>query len=242
MAINKIIYGGKTLIDLTSDTVEADKMLNGVTAHDKSGEIIEGTIPSKETKTYIPTTTDQTITAGQYLSGDQTIKGDANLVAEKIKSGTTIFNVTGTFTSDATATANEILIGKTAYKNGEKITGTMVNNGAKNGNISTKTGAYTIPQGYHDGGGKVTIASTEQAKLISENIRQGITILGVEGTMSGTEGASAQAKTVTPSADENPQVIMPDTSEGYNYLSQVTVMPIPYVETDNDYGTTITIG
>lgn len=240
MAINKVIYGGKTLIDLTSDTVESNKMLEGTTAHDKSGAVVEGSIPSKETKTYVPTTTDQVIENGQYLSGAQTIKGDVNLVAEKIKGGTTIFGVTGTFTNDATALATEILSGKTAYKSGEKITGTMVNNGAKNGTIANKTTAYTIPQGYHDGGGKVTIDANEQAKIIGENIRQGITILGVEGTMSGTEDAKAQAKEVTPSTKQ--QVVLPDTTSGYNYLSQVTVLPIPYVETDNDYGTTITIG
>ena len=43
MAYNKIIYGGKTLIDLTGDTVTADKLLKGVTAHDMSGESITGT-------------------------------------------------------------------------------------------------------------------------------------------------------------------------------------------------------
>ena len=64
-------------------------------------------------------------------------------------------------------------------------------------------------------------------------------MLGVEGTMSGTEGAKPQAKTVVPSAAE--QVILPD--EGYNYLSQVTVEAIPYSEAENSAGgTTVTIG
>ena len=43
MAINKVIYGGETLIDLTGDTVTADKILSGFTAHDKRGEPITGT-------------------------------------------------------------------------------------------------------------------------------------------------------------------------------------------------------
>ena len=82
---NKIIYGGKTLIDLTGDTVIADKLLKGYTAHDKSGAKITGTIESKATATYKPSTEAQTIPAGFYLSGAQTIEGDVNLVAENIK-------------------------------------------------------------------------------------------------------------------------------------------------------------
>ena len=95
-------------------------------------------------------------------------------------------------------------------------------------------GEYTIPQGYHDGSGKVAIDTNEQAKLIAENIREGITVLGVTGTMTGTEGANPEAKEVTPSTTE--QVILPNTEGGFNYLSQVTVKAIPYVETENPAG------
>lgn len=190
MAINKVIYGGNTLIDLTGDSITPDKLAKGVTAHDASGATITGT------NTY-----------------------DAD-------------------TQDATAGAAEILTGKTAYVRGSKVTGTMKNNGAVNGTINTKAGTYTVPQGFHDGSGKVGIASTEQAKLIAENIREGITILGVEGTMSGTEDAKPQAKTVTPGTEA--QTVLPDT--GYNYLSQVTVNAIPYSESDNAAGgKTVTI-
>jgi len=66
-----------------------------------------------------------------------------------------------------------------------------------------------------------------------------VTILGVTGTMSGSESVRAQAKTVTPTAEE--QEVLPD--EGYNYLSEVTVNPIPYSEAANAAGgTTVTIG
>lgn len=156
------------------------------------------------------------------------------------KSGATI---TGTCTydadtSDADAVAAEILLNKTAYVNGNKLTGTMPNNGAVTGTISTKAGEYTVPQGYHDGSGKVSIDSTEQTKIIAENIKSGIVILGVTGTYGGEE-VTAQAKTATPATTQ--QVITPDA--GYDYLSQVTVLAIPYVEADNAAGgVTCTIG
>lgn len=191
MGINKVVYGGKTLIDLTGDTVTADKVLEGFTTHDKSGASITGTC--------------------DY---------DVN-------------------SSDATVAVAEILKGKTAYARGTKLVGTMPNNGAVTGEISTKDGAYTIPQGYHDGSGKVSIDATEKAKLTANNIREGVTILGVKGSMSGSEGVKAQAKTVTPSSAQ--QTILPDA--GYTHLSQVTVEKIPYVESENSAGgTTVTIG
>ena len=140
-------------------------------------------------------------------------------------------------TSDATAVAAEILATKTAYKNGSKLTGTMPNNGAVAGSISAKDEQYTVPQGYHDGSGKVSISATEQAKIIAGNIKSGIEILGVTGTYAG-DTISAQAKTATPTTAQ--QTILPDT--GYDYLSQVTVAAIPYTETDNTAGgKTVTI-
>lgn len=152
--------------------------------------------------------------------------------------GTCSFNAD---TSDANATAPEILKGKTAYIKGQKVTGSMNNNGSVSGEISVLNTPYTIPAGYHDGAGHVTISAAEKAKIISENIREGITILGVEGSMSGTEDASAQSKTVTPNFQE--QTITPDTESGYNFLASVTVKPIPVKETEGDNGgLTLTIG
>lgn len=191
MAISKVVYGGNTLIDLTADTVKADKILKSYTAHGADGEPITGTC---------------------------TFDAD---------------------TQDATAEDAEILTGKIAYVRGNKLTGKMKNNGAVSGSIATKTGKYTVPQGYHDGSGTVGIDATEQAKLISTNIREGITILGVAGSMSPNEGEKAQEKTVTPSTAV--QTIVPDN--GYTCLSSVTVNAIPYVENDNSAGgKTVTIG
>ena len=152
--------------------------------------------------------------------------------------------IVGTSTKDAdtsndNAVAAEILATKTAHARGTQLTGTMPNNGAVAGTISTVDGEYTVPIGYHDGSGKVAIASAEQSKIVGANIRQGVTILGVQGTMSGSEDVNAQSRTVTPSATS--QVITPET--GYNYLAQVIVNAIPYVEADNSAGgVTVTIG
>ena len=152
--------------------------------------------------------------------------------------------VTGTCTydsdtSDDTAAVGEILSGKTAHARGALLTGTMPNNGAQMGSIDTKTQEVIIAQGYHDGSGKVSISADEQAKLVPNNIREGITILGVEGTMSGSESVVAQARPVTPKFTQ--QVISPE--DGYTHLSQVTVQPITVSYSDNSAGgKTVTIG
>ena len=141
-------------------------------------------------------------------------------------------------TTDATASASEILATKTAYVNKAKITGSMTNNGGVTGTISTKAGTYTIPQGYHDGSGSVSISSTEQAKIIATNIKSGIEILGVTGSYSG-ESVSVRSASATPTFSQ--QTILPGT--GYDYLSQVTVAAIPVTRTDNAAGgVTVTIG
>lgn len=135
-------------------------------------------------------------------------------------------------TSDATAVAAEILNGKIAYVSGSKITGTMPNNSAKTLDITDKSTPVTIPMGFHDGSGKAQISSDEQAKLIPTNIRDGVTVLGVTGTMSGSEGMTPQAKSVTPTFAQ--QEVLPD--DGYNCLSSVTVAAIPVTYTDNEQG------
>lgn len=180
--------------------------------------------------TVIMDLTGDTVTASSMLSG----------VTAHDKSGAPI---TGTCTydsdtSDDTAAVGEVLSGKTFHARGTALTGTMTNVGAQNSTISTKAGQVVITQGYHDGSGKVTISTTEQAKIIAGNIKSGVQILGVTGSYSG-ESVTAQAKTATPSWSQ--QVITPDSN--YDYLSQVTVSAIPIVYSDNAAGgKTVTIG
>lgn len=189
--VNKVILGTEVKLDLSADTVTADKLAKGVTAHDKSGAPITGT--------------------NDY---------DVN-------------------SQDATAAVAEILKDKTAYARGAKLTGTMPNNGAVSKEITTVAEEYTVPMGYHDGSGRVKIAATEQAKLIPANIKQGVEVLGVTGTLEPSSNVRAHAKSVTPTFSA--QTVLPD--DGYDYLSQVTVAAIPYTETDNSAGgVTLTIG
>lgn len=175
------------------------------------------------------------------LTADTITPADlASGVTAHDKSGAVITgtNTYDSDTSDDTAAVAEILSGKTAHARGSLLTGTMTNNGAVAGYISTKSEQYTVPQGFHDGSGKVSIASTEAAKIIPTNIKSGIQILGVTGSYSG-EAVNAQAKSATPS--RSVQTILPDA--GYDYISQVTIAAIPYVETDNAAGgVTVTIG
>lgn len=190
MANSKVIFFGETLIDLTQDTAQPDKLLRGYTAHDKAGEAITGTCDF-----------------------------DAD-------------------TSDATAGRDDILQDETAYVNGVKLIGTMPNNGAVSGEIDSVAGEYTVPLGYHDGGGKVKIKPAEQAKLVAPNIKAGVEILGVTGTYGG-ETVTAQKKTVTPAKAQ--QSVVPD--EGYDYLSEVVVNAVPYTTAANSAGgMTVTIG
>lgn len=191
--VNKVIYGGQTLIDLTGDDVTAADVLTGKKFHLPSG-----------------------------AEGTGTCAYDAD-------------------TSDATATAAEILATKTAYKNGSKLTGTMPNNGSVSGTISTKAQQYSIAQGYHDGTGKVSIDSTEQAKIVEGNIKNGVQILGVTGTYTGSELIKATTKSVTPYTTA--KTYLPSDDGDYDYYTQVIVSAIAYNEVVNAAGgKTVTIG
>ena len=192
--ISKVVYGNETLIDLTSDTITADKLLKGYSAHGKDGAPISGSCE------YNANTSADTVTVGAVLSGN------------------TFHNAAGALQ-----------------------TGTMPNIGAQTSTLSTRDSAVAIQAGYHDGSGSIGLGSTDKAALISSNIREGVTILGIVGTMSGSEDVKATSLSATPYTTA--KTYQPTDLGDYNYFSQVTVNAIAYATSTNlGGGVTATIG
>ena len=134
------ISGSTATVSTGTNTLTLTKTVS-VTPSVTAGYISSGTagnssvsltanVTTKAAATITPGTSNQTINGGTYLTGTQTISGDANLVAANIKSGTSIFGVSGSYsgldTSDATAAATDIVSGQTAYVDGRKIEGSLV--------------------------------------------------------------------------------------------------------------------
>lgn len=110
----------------TTPTVSAGYVSSATTS--TATVALTASVTTKAAATITPGTTNQTIASGTYLTGTQTISGDSDLTAANIKTGVQIFNITGSYTSDATAVAGDIVNTKTAYVNGSKITGNLVIN------------------------------------------------------------------------------------------------------------------
>lgn len=181
--------------------------LGNVTIDGISSTYVGSQVTRKAATTYTPGTTNQTIATDTYLTGVQTIVGDADLIASNIKSGVNIFGVAGSYsgtnravtatptesaqtitpgtgytglssvyihpipsiyknTSDADIAASDILAGKIGYNDSGKVIGTMTNNGAISGTITTQNGKITIPAGYTSGG---TITATLTASTITSS-------------------------------------------------------------------------
>ena len=247
--VNKVIINNEVILDLTQDTVTTDKMVSGVTAHDKSGKQIAGTmgelaglaytggaittpgsggsysIPAS----YIPeetryvkgndeTVVNVTIPRTKFASAEgiaQTgsmaevyrfatrrtqpfIQGDSLVCpsfaldsANEFMTGYVNkgieYNVFVPMTAFGTAQSGNVLKGRTyTSANGLRKAGTMPNNGAAAIQLSDLT-AKSVTAGYYSGG-TAKIADAEAAKIIPENIKKGVTILGVEGTMEASAG------------------------------------------------------
>lgn len=127
-----------------------------------------------ETKTVTPTTSQQTVSPAPG----------------KVLSSVTVNAIPAQYvdTSDATATAAQILDGATAYVDGDLVEGTMPNNGAVNKTLTAQEQSYTIPAGYHSGTGSVSISPESKTATPTKS----------QQTISPTAGKVLSSVTVEP--------------------------------------------
>lgn len=146
-------------------------------------------------------------------------------------------------TKSFTAFAEHILKGKTAGVNGKEIIGSMPENEAAEHLISAKEGVFEIPWGYHDGNGTVKINPAAVGLLTPENIRENVEILGVTGTMTGTEGENCSPHITFDAPLDKDLEIQPE--HPYTCFKQVTIKKVPYNTEDktaDNKGIWVTIG
>lgn len=216
MAANKVAINGKTILDLTQDTVTADKLVSGVTAHDKSGKQIAGTYVPLDTSDATATASDIAKGKTAYAKGTKIVGTIPEIAANHYEQKAGSLNnyaivdnayciikypfnnpklcraksevrVKFPMSDFGNATAGNVLKDKTyTSAAGLKKSGTMPNNGAAAIQLSDLT-AKSVTAGYYSGG-TAKIADAEAAKIIPENIKKGVTILGVEGTMEASAG------------------------------------------------------
>lgn len=189
MAANKVAINGKTILDLTGDTVTADKLVSGVTAHDKSGTKITGTKKYgsgfRVTGAYASA---HTTVDGTTYNGEQTADMGDFYIDSASKFTPQVYIPKSKFsTVFGNATISDVLAGASfTGADGTKKTGAMPNNGAAAIRLSDLT-SKSVTAGYYSGG-TAKIADAEAAKIIPENIKKGVTILGVAGTMEASAG------------------------------------------------------
>ncbi len=146
-------------LELTGNAA-ASQVLTGRTFYTTNPKSkLTGTMPNHGSKTFTPSDNTQTSGAGYY-------------------SGITV-NPRPSLSGNAST--SQVLSGRTFYgSNYTKQTGTMPNRGAVTNTITTQGGSYTIPAGYHNGSGKVTASFSN---LVASNIKQGVNIGGVTGSL-----------------------------------------------------------
>lgn len=192
----------ETGIDTSDATATAAEIRKGYTAY-VNGQKIVGTIPSYGANTYIPTTEDQHFEPGSYITGVQTIKGDANLISDNIKAGVEIFGVAGnpnvidtTIDEINTASTTNMLKDTIAFVNGTKIIGACESMADTVITPSSENQTIIGPKILQ---GNKTIQVLGDENLISGNIKKGITIFNVEGSLESAGGIDTSDATAAPS-------------------------------------------
>lgn len=132
--------------------------------------------------------------------------------------------IVGGESSYGDAVAADLLAGKTALSGGNEITGTMTNRGEVDTDITTKAQVVTIAAGYHNGSGTVQISAAEQAKVIAGNIKSGVTLLGVAGTVRAVPLLASGIALVAMEFDESP--ITYDWSTQFTAWNGKTIMVV----------------
>lgn len=209
--------------DVSATTAAAADVLANKVFINADGETVSGAMPNNGavSKTLDTATTSYTVPAG-YHSGAGTVKiatetkevtpnkAEQEITPDtgKVLSKVTVAAIPDNFidTTDATAAAAEILSGKTAYVDGEKLEGSMADNGAVSQALNTTTTSYTIPEGYHNGLGKVSITTetksatpTKSAQTITPStgkVLSSVSVAAIPAAYQDVTGVTATAADV----------------------------------------------
>lgn len=165
------------------------------------------------------------------------LKGNGNnLSSGNIKAGQicnlvytgSVFQLLGEGGEYGTATAPDVLQGKTIGTENGLVSGTMPNRGAVSQTITTQGGSYTIPSGYHSGSGKVT---ANFANLSAENVKNGVNIGGVVGTLTPMSSINGIIKSYMVSASGNISA-----GDFVKFIDEV-ISPVAILPSITHYGT-----
>ena len=198
----------------SAQTIKADNGYDGlsqVTVNAVSRTYVGSGVTKKSAATYTPGTSDQNIASGQYLNGTQTIKGDNNLTAGNIKSGVSIFGVSGTYTGSSSGGSGSVsLQSKTVspsestqtvkpdsgYGGLSQVTVNAISTTYVGSGVTKKAAATYTPSTSNQ-----TIAASQylngaqsikgDANLVAGNIKSGVSIFGVTGTYAGSSSGSS---------------------------------------------------
>lgn len=197
----------------SAQTIKADNGYDGlsqVTVNAVSKTYVGSGVTKKSAATYTPGTSNQSITSGQYLNGTQTIKGDSNLTTGNIKSGVSIFGVSGTYTGSSGGSGSVSLQSKTVspsestqtvkpdsgYGGLSQVTVNAISTTYVGSGVTKKAAATYTPSTSNQ-----TIAANQylngaqtikgDANLVAGNIKSGVSIFGVAGTYAGSSSGGS---------------------------------------------------